>query len=226
MAYFIFLKYLRSLEEFRKNPHIKISPKSPCANFQSLGIFKNQILFGKEFFFPSLSAHPPFRPSRGPLIFLLSNRPLLLSPLGLGLSAGPSRPLGPADRAPVPPCRIAANHTGRRFQPHRLCPLCAWLAGGPHLSSLTSGSTELGRAATASRRSPRRPAPHFGCRPSCYSPHHHPPSPLIPLLTSHPSSMALKPLTPPLLPPATPLRRSPAPVHHAWTRSTTLSIEK
>jgi hypothetical protein len=30
-----------SLEEFRKNPHVKISPKSPCANFQSLGIFKN-----------------------------------------------------------------------------------------------------------------------------------------------------------------------------------------
>jgi hypothetical protein len=36
-----FLKYLRSLEEFRKNPHVKISPKFPCANFQSLGKFKN-----------------------------------------------------------------------------------------------------------------------------------------------------------------------------------------
>jgi hypothetical protein len=42
MAYFIFLKYLRSLEEFRKkNPHVKIPPKFPCANFQSLGKFKN-----------------------------------------------------------------------------------------------------------------------------------------------------------------------------------------
>jgi hypothetical protein len=39
---------LRSLEEFRKNPHVKIPPKSPCANFQSHGIFKNQILFRKE----------------------------------------------------------------------------------------------------------------------------------------------------------------------------------
>jgi hypothetical protein len=40
-----------------------------------------------------------------------------------------------------------------------------------------------------------------------------PPSfpPLIPLLTSPPSSMALKPLTPPLLPPATPLWCSPGP---------------
>jgi hypothetical protein len=31
-----FLKSLKSLEEFRKNPHVKIPPKSPCANFQSL----------------------------------------------------------------------------------------------------------------------------------------------------------------------------------------------
>jgi hypothetical protein len=62
MTYFIFLKSLKSLEEFRKNPHVKIPPKSPCANFQSLSILKNQILFGKEFS-PSLSAHPAFRPS-------------------------------------------------------------------------------------------------------------------------------------------------------------------
>jgi hypothetical protein len=43
MSYFIFLKYLRSLEEFRKNPHVKILPKSPCANFQRLGKLKNLI---------------------------------------------------------------------------------------------------------------------------------------------------------------------------------------
>jgi hypothetical protein len=57
MAYFIFLKSLRSLEEFRKNPHVKIPPKSSCANFQSLGIFKNQILFRNHFFLR-------FRPNR------------------------------------------------------------------------------------------------------------------------------------------------------------------
>ncbi len=45
-----FLKSLRSLEEFRKNPHVKIPPKSPSTNFQSLVVIKNQILFGKEFF--------------------------------------------------------------------------------------------------------------------------------------------------------------------------------
>jgi hypothetical protein len=68
-----FLKHLRSLEEFRKNPHVKIPPKSPCANFQRLGIFKNQILFEKEF--SSLSAQPAQQPA-GPAaaLFLLSNR--------------------------------------------------------------------------------------------------------------------------------------------------------
>jgi hypothetical protein len=51
MAYYIFLKSLSSLEEFRKNPHIKIPPKSPCANFQSLGQFL-KILFKFERILP------------------------------------------------------------------------------------------------------------------------------------------------------------------------------
>jgi hypothetical protein len=50
MAYSIFLKYLRSLEEFRKNLHIKIPPKSPCAHFQRLGIFKNSIFIPQGIF--------------------------------------------------------------------------------------------------------------------------------------------------------------------------------
>jgi hypothetical protein len=50
MAYFMFLKYLDSLEDFRKNPHVKIPPKSSCANFQSLGIFKNLIFIQKGIF--------------------------------------------------------------------------------------------------------------------------------------------------------------------------------
>jgi hypothetical protein len=50
MAYFIFLKYLDSLEDFRKNPHVKIRPKSPPTNFQSLGLFKNQIAVQKRIF--------------------------------------------------------------------------------------------------------------------------------------------------------------------------------
>jgi hypothetical protein len=62
MAYSIFLKYLRSLEEFRKNPHVKIPPKSPCANFQRLGIFKNLIFIQKGIFF----GFRPIRPSSAP----------------------------------------------------------------------------------------------------------------------------------------------------------------
>jgi hypothetical protein len=103
MAYFIFPKSLRSLEEFRKNPHVKIAPKSPCANFQSLGIFKNQILFEKEFF-PSLSAHPAFRPSHGPFSFLF-NRSFF--PPHWALASRPaqltSRPNG---RPLLPPHRV------------------------------------------------------------------------------------------------------------------------
>jgi hypothetical protein len=62
MAYYIFLKSLRGLEEFRKNPHVKIPPKSPCANFQSLRKFENPI-FNSEILFLR------FRPGRpcGPL---------------------------------------------------------------------------------------------------------------------------------------------------------------
>jgi hypothetical protein len=65
MAYYIFLKSLRSLEEFKKNPHIRIPPKSPCTNFQSLGIFKNLIFIPKGFF-------SSFRPSRPVGWFTLS----------------------------------------------------------------------------------------------------------------------------------------------------------
>jgi hypothetical protein len=67
MAYYIFLKSLRSLEEFRKNPHVKVPPKSPSTNFQSLGKFKNPIFIRKEIFRrirptrPSLACAGPLR---------------------------------------------------------------------------------------------------------------------------------------------------------------------
>jgi hypothetical protein len=63
MAYYIFLKSLRSLEEFRKNPHVKIPPKSPSTNFQSLGKFKYPI-FNSEITFFLISAWPTLRPTR------------------------------------------------------------------------------------------------------------------------------------------------------------------
>jgi hypothetical protein len=63
MACYIFLKCLRSLEEFRKNHHIKIPPKSPSTNYQSLGKFKNPI-FNSEIPFSLFSARPTLRPTR------------------------------------------------------------------------------------------------------------------------------------------------------------------
>jgi hypothetical protein len=122
MAYYIFLKSLRSLEEFRKNPHVKIPPKSPCANFQSLDIFKNQFLFGKKFSL-SLSAHPAFRPNL--LFLLLADFP----PLPHWAAA--FRPAQPTAR---PPGRPSPPHTFFLL-PHRrrarTAPLPAGLAPPP-----------------------------------------------------------------------------------------------
>jgi hypothetical protein len=80
MAYYIFLKSLRSLEEFRKNPHAKIPHKSLSINFQSLGKFKNLIFIRKIIFFrfrPSWpsgqSARPASQPSQ-PLAFSPADR--------------------------------------------------------------------------------------------------------------------------------------------------------
>jgi hypothetical protein len=79
MAYYIFLKSLRSLQEFRKNSHVKIPPKSPSTIFQILAIIKNQILFRKENFLhfrpnrpsgqPAHPASQPSQPHRPPFFF-------------------------------------------------------------------------------------------------------------------------------------------------------------
>jgi hypothetical protein len=98
MAYHIFLKSLRSLEEFRKNLHLKIPPKSPPTKFQSLAIIKNQIFIQKRIFLhflpkmaqrpvgPSgLSARPPpWRPLLPQAVHARSTHPGLR---GLGVIA-------------------------------------------------------------------------------------------------------------------------------------------
>jgi hypothetical protein len=87
-AYYIFLKSLRSLEEFRKNNHVKIPLKSPSTNFQSLDKFKNPI-FNSEILFFLISARPTLRPTRP----LSPARPLATpSPAGQKRPAGPSSP--------------------------------------------------------------------------------------------------------------------------------------
>jgi hypothetical protein len=86
MACYSFLKSLRGLEEFRKNPHVKIPPKSPSTNLQSLGKFKNPILIQKFLFFPDFR---PGRP-RGPLGLWPSQ------PTGRAVPAGRNHPTSPS----------------------------------------------------------------------------------------------------------------------------------
>jgi hypothetical protein len=87
MAYYIFLKSLRSLEEFRKNPHVKILPKSPT-NFPSLGKFKIQFLFERNY----SSEFRPLGPAGLPTSSALACQPAQPSPAQtanpLGHSAG------------------------------------------------------------------------------------------------------------------------------------------
>jgi hypothetical protein len=172
MAYYIFLKSIRSLEEFRKNPHVKIPTKSPSTNFQSLGKFKNPIFIRKEFFLriqptrPSWPAHSP----------------------GLGLPVGPSRPTPPRPKPPSPlglsaarPARAFGVFYRRRF-PLRFTPSRAgrFLAlsppHGPYLLvSLSPPSRPTPVGIFLAPPLPRAAAPRLG-RPRANTalPHHSP----------------------------------------------------
>jgi hypothetical protein len=71
MAYCIFLKSLRILEEFRKYPRIKIPHKSPCANSQSPTKFQNPLGNWKSLLLEILSwnlARPTQAPWRRPIL--------------------------------------------------------------------------------------------------------------------------------------------------------------
>jgi hypothetical protein len=180
MAYFIFLKYLRSLEEFRKNPHVKIPPKSPCVNFQTLGKFKNP--FSSLSTRLTLPAHSAF---------------------------GPASPAGPSPPPPTQAKAILTNPSspcvGGIFAEVRF-PF--WFAPSElvaSLSSLCQAGPGCQLHLPPRTAAPRAPALQHGMPPEPLLPHHHSPPP-NPLLTLPSSSMALKPLTPPLLPPATSLR--------------------
>jgi hypothetical protein len=129
-----------------KNPYIKIPPKSPPTNFQSLCIFKNLIFIQKSIFL-HFRPNRPADPAVAHLFFLTGRSP---SPHW----ASTPRPTQPT-HASVAPYLVAAFLTGEA--PPATLPLLslrARLTGGPHLSSLTSGPPELGRATTTSHRSP------------------------------------------------------------------------
>jgi hypothetical protein len=157
MIYYIFLKSLRRLEEFRKNPHIKILPKSPCANFQNLDKFK--ILIQK--FFSSLSARPTLRPTR-PLA-----QPAQLASL---LSRTESNPAGPASP------RVDGVFTGVHF-PFWFAP--SELIASPSSLCQAGPGYQLRPSPPAARARPRRhrlPAtPHLGCHRAVTTPPSSPP---------------------------------------------------
>jgi hypothetical protein len=185
MAYFIFLKYLRSLEEFRKNPCLQIPPKSPSTNFQTLGKFKNPI-FNPKILLPihfsllarlALPAHLAFGPA-------CPTR--LPSPVGQSL---PHRPIRPMCR-----WRLRRNMFSflvRAFRAGRVLSRLS-LSSGPRLSAPSPTPRRLTPAAPPSSSVDRMAS-------SCLnSPAIKTPSLTLPLTS--PSSMALKTLTPPLPP--------------------------
>jgi hypothetical protein len=178
---------LRSLEEFRKNPHVKIPPKSPSTNFQSLGKFKNQFLIRK--FFSLLSARPTPRPVRP-----------LAQP-----AHRPRRPRRPKSSWPAHPARASVVSSRKICFPFQITPSRAGclslvaLSTRPHLSDSPPSPrrpTPVGnprcRRSLAPLPAPRMP-PSFYSTPSSISPLH--PLQTKPLRALTPS-MALKPLTP------------------------------
>jgi hypothetical protein len=203
MAYYIFLKSLRSLEEFRKNSHVKIPPKSPSTNFQNLDKFKNPILI-RKFIFSYFSARPTPRPTwpQAQPAHWLRHSPQ-------AKSARPARPV----RASVASSREIRFPL--RFTPSRV--------GRLPLVSLTTGLRLSASSPTSSRPSSPAPPPIPDHRaplrsaPRVPSDHYHlafispPLISLLNLSSSQPSSMSLKTLTPALTTPATSPRRSPDP---------------
>jgi hypothetical protein len=161
MAYFIFLKSLRSLEEFRKNPHVKIPRKSPSTNFQSLGKFKNPI-FNSEIPYSLFSARLPPLFFFSPVVAHLlppcpadsACRLLRLSILVVACSACPIRPL------------VRFGHRLLRLSDSAVASLS--LIGGPTLSVSpgSSPSSDNARARLRRHSSPateRRLALCLGC---------------------------------------------------------------
>jgi hypothetical protein len=150
MAYFIFLKYLRSLEEFRKNPHVKIPPKFPCANFQSLAKFKNPIFNLKNFLLHFRLGYP-YRPTRP------SAQPAPLAPL---LPQAEANFAGPSRSAHARRWRICKNMFSsliHAFRSRRLLSIHS-LIHGPHMSVSSSPPRRPTLAVSPPRhRSPRRP---------------------------------------------------------------------
>jgi hypothetical protein len=165
MAYYIFLKSLRSLEEFRKNPHVKIPYKSPCANLQSLGKFKNPIFNSKI----SFLRFWPGRPC-GPL-GLWPSRPPLASPLPQVEAHRPTQAARPTRAVGViAEVRFLLWFTPSVLSAFSLSTADAW---APRVSPVfPTTPADPGRKSSAPPL-PASPAPRLGCRQVFTTPPHH-----------------------------------------------------
>jgi hypothetical protein len=93
MAYYIFLKSLRSLEEFRKNPHVKIALNLLLHISKALINSKIQFLIQKSFFLAFGPANLAARSASGPA----------------------SPPAAPSPRAEIIPASPSSLRVGRVF---------------------------------------------------------------------------------------------------------------
>jgi hypothetical protein len=134
MAYYIFLKSLRSLEEFRKNSHVKIPPKSPSTNFPSLGKFKIHFLFEKN----SSSEFSPLGPA--------------------GPRAGGAPPNHHLPHRKTPPATLPSPSLHARLTdgPH----LSSLTSGPPELDCATTTSRRSPRRPALPRMPPELLPPH------------------------------------------------------------------
>jgi hypothetical protein len=172
MAYYIFLKSLRSLEEFRKNPHLKIPPKSPSTNFQRLGKFKNPILNSEILF---LAFDPVDRAAH--------------------LASGPaSPPAAPSPQAKIVPAGPSSLRVGHVLAGNTFSFLLRVFSSRPPLPSLSINQaprvrfTPFPTPADTGQKSPASPLPRAAASrlrcPRAFTalPHHSPP--LIPFKPS------------------------------------------
>jgi hypothetical protein len=106
MAYFIFLKYLRSLEEFRKILMSKFL-------LNLLVQISKALVYSKIKFYSEKNFFRRFRPSRGQLIFSLQldTPPLPTGPRPLGRPILPSGPGRPRAGGALPDCRLPHRKT-------------------------------------------------------------------------------------------------------------------
>jgi hypothetical protein len=186
-----FLKYLDSLEDFRKNPHVKIPPKYPCTHFQSLPNSRIQIKkIGKGFYLiPPVnsdqqhrSTQEAFQPRR------LSRPPPSSGQVGLSRHPGRAPPHTAIPASPPPSFLLHGRRTDHLSSPIESPPL-------PTATLFCFNAETIGiNTATTGRRPCSLPSPKKGARnpAEAHRPHLH-----SPFVTLAQSTALTEPLQPP-----------------------------